>query len=224
MEHDSSSRSGYHEPKPGRTGHADDDEEWQDSENTPRKPYSVNLIWAQAHDTHGRDGAIGFEGSMPWHLSEDLQRFKELTISHPVIMGRKTWESLQERSRPLSNRDNIVVSRQPHYQAAGATVVNDVEAALDIARQESIPDDGMDRSEIWVIGGAQLFDDVISQADKAFVTQIDAQVPADTYAPDLDELVDSGHWHISDSGHWQSPAKPDSSVRRFRFVNYEKAQ
>ncbi|MCI1635368.1 dihydrofolate reductase [Bifidobacterium sp.] len=224
MEHDSSSRSGYHEPKPGRTGHADDEEEWDNSEITPRKPYSVNLIWAQAHDTHGRDGAIGFEGSMPWHLSEDLQRFKELTISHPVIMGRKTWESLQERYRPLSNRDNIVVSRQPHYEAAGATVVDDIEAALEIARQESIPDDGMDRSEIWVIGGAQLFDDVISQADKAFVTVIDAAVQADTYAPDIAELVDAGLWRISESGEWRSPNKHSAVVRRFRFMNYVKAQ
>ncbi|MCI1644128.1 dihydrofolate reductase [Bifidobacterium crudilactis] len=223
MEHDSSSRSGYHEPKPGRTGHADDEEDWDNSENTPGKPYSVNLIWAQARDTHGRDGAIGFEGSMPWHLSEDLRRFKELTISHPVIMGRKTWESLQERYRPLSNRDNIVVSRQPDYRAAGATVVGDFEAAMDLARQESIPDDGMDRTEIWVIGGAQLFDDVISQADKAYVTQIDAQVAADTYAPDIQDLVDSGRWFIADSGAWQTPRKADGVVRRFRFVNYQKA-
>lgn len=224
MEHDSSSRSGYHEPKPGRTGHDDDNSEWDRSGTSRRKPYSVNLIWAQARDMTGREGAIGYEGTMPWHLSEDLRHFKELTISHPVIMGRRTWESLEERYRPLTNRDNIVVSRQPHYQAPGATVVNDFEAALDIARQESIPDDGMDRSEIWVIGGARLFEAILSQADKAFVTFIDAKVDADTFAPDLDDLVESGLWRVSESGDWQSPQRQSDAVRRFRFVNYEKAR
>ena len=76
----------------------------------------------------------------------------------------------------------------------GATVVGDLEAALDLARQEAIPDDGMDRSEIWIIGGAQLFNEALPQADKAYVTQIRADVEADTYAPDMDALLESGLW------------------------------
>ena len=97
MEHDSS-RSGYHEPEPGLAG-LEDEEDWGD--DFP-KTFSVNLIWAQACDKEGHDGAIGFEGGMPWHLPEDMRRFKELTVSHPVIMGRKTWESLSQNSYRLS--------------------------------------------------------------------------------------------------------------------------
>ena len=104
MEHDSS-RSGYHEPEPGLAGR-EDEEDWGD--DFP-KTFSVNLIWAQACDKEGHDGAIGFEGGMPWHLPEDMRHFTELTVSHPVIMGRKTWESLSPKFRPLPNRDNIVI-------------------------------------------------------------------------------------------------------------------
>ena len=100
------------------------------------KTFSVNLIWAQACDKEGHDGAIGFEGGMPWHLPEDMRRFKELTVSHPVIMGRKTWESLSPKYRPLPNRDNIVVSRDPAYTAPGATVVDSLDDALDLARRK----------------------------------------------------------------------------------------
>lgn len=115
MEHDSS-RSGYHEPEPGLAGR-EEEEDWGD--DFP-KTFSVNLIWAQACDKEGHDGAIGFEGGMPWHLPEDMRRFTELTVSHPVIMGRRTWESLSPKFRPLPNRDNIVISHDPSYCALGA--------------------------------------------------------------------------------------------------------
>ena len=128
MEHDSS-RNGYHEPEPGFAGQEKADD-WGD--DFP-KTFSVNLIWAEADDKDGRPGAIGFDGGMPWHLPEDMKRFKELTVSHPVIMGRRTWESLNVKYRPLPNRDNIVVSHNPQYLALGATVVTDLDAALDIA-------------------------------------------------------------------------------------------
>ncbi len=85
-----------------------------------------------------------------------------------------------------------VVSHNPQYLALGATVVTDLDAALDIARQEAIPDDGLDRSEIWVIGGAQVFQEALPFASKAFVTKIQTSVDADTYAPDMDALVDAG--------------------------------
>ena len=126
MEHDSS-RSGYHEPEPGLAGR-EDEEDWGD--DFP-KTFSVNLIWAQACDKEGHDGAIGFEGGMPWHLPEDMRHFTELTVSHPVIMGRKTWESLSPKFRPLPNRDNIVISHDPSYFAPGATVVDSLDDALD---------------------------------------------------------------------------------------------
>ncbi|MEE1295398.1 MAG: dihydrofolate reductase [Bifidobacterium sp.] len=217
MEHDSS-RSGYHEPEPGFAGHEDAlEDDWGD--DFP-KTFSINLIWAQANDKEGRPGAIGFEGKMPWQLPEDLKRFKELTVSHPVIMGRRTWESMG--GKPLSNRDNIVISHDRALRAPGATVACDVEEALDIARQEAIPDDGFDRSEIWVIGGAHLFDQMLPMATKAYITQIDKRVDADTYAPDLTEAVRDGAWEVASASDWMVPAR-DEGIPRYRYLLLERA-
>ncbi|MFT8704406.1 dihydrofolate reductase [Bifidobacterium aquikefiricola] len=226
MEHESSSHNGYHEPKPGRAGRYDHEDDWNDPEESRNDHHdgrvSVNLIWAQATSKNGRQAAIGFQGGMPWHLSEDLKRFKELTVSHPVIMGRRTWESLGERHRPLKNRDNIVVSRNVHYHAEGATVVEDIDAALTIANQESIPDDGIDRSEIWVIGGSQLFQAALPHADKAYVTEIRAEVEADTFAPDILQLVDAGLWRLDNETPWIQPHDVTNEISDFRFVQYER--
>ncbi|MDF7663514.1 dihydrofolate reductase [Bifidobacterium sp. ESL0763] len=217
MEHDSS-RSGYHEPVPGSAGQQVT-EDWGDD---VVKTFSVNLIWACASDMQGRPGAMGFKGGMPWHLAEDMRRFKELTVSHPVIMGRKTWDSLNPKFRPLPNRDNIVVTRDPDFRAAGATTANSMEAALDFARQEAIPDDGLDRSEIWVIGGAQIFREVMPFANKAYVTYIRGRFDADTYAPDMDALTGSGAWSVVDDGLWMSPKKAEQGVQAYRFATYRK--
>jgi dihydrofolate reductase len=218
MEHDSS-RSGYHEPEPGFAG-LHDTEEWGDD---IVKTFSVNLIWAQARDKAGHDGAIGFHGTMPWHLAEDMKRFKELTVSHPVIMGRRTWESLNPKFRPLPNRDNIVVSTDTSYRAPGAIVVPDIEEALDLARQEAIPDDGLDRSEIWVIGGAQIYASMLPLANKVYMTQIQAQVDADTYAPDMTGLLSSKQWSITERTDWLTPARGAESLGQYRFVTLEKS-
>ena len=134
-----------------------------------------------------------------------MKHFKELTVSHPVIMGRKTWESLGVKYRPLPNRDNIVVSHDPMYRAPGATVVTSLDDALDMARQEAIPDDGLDRSEIWIPGGAQLFAEALPFADKAYVTDLAATVDADSYAPDMASLVEAGMWR---KPKWASGIRP----------------
>lgn len=220
MEHDSS-RSGYHEPEPGYAGQDDEfEDDWGDDY---QKTFSINLIWAQGTDTEGRSGAIGFNGGMPWHLAEDLRRFKELTVSHPVIMGRRTWESLPAGGRPLESRDNIVVSHDPRYVARGASVVSNVEDALDLARQEAIPDDGLDRSEIWVIGGAQIFREALPEATKIYITQIDTHVQADTFAPDINQLLDSGQWELTERTGWKQPeGKRDTNVGRYRFLTLER--
>ena len=207
MEHDSNSRSGYHEPEPGSAG-LEESEDWGD--DFP-KTFSVNLIWAQARSKSGQQGAIGYKGGMPWHLSEDLKHFQELTVSHPVIMGRKTWESLSPKFRPLPNRDNIVISHDPSYFAPGATVVDSLDDALDLARQEAIPDDGLDRSEIWVIGGAELFREAMPIANKVYVTDIDAEVDADTYAPDIDALAERGE-------------NADGGIEGYRFRTSERVR
>ncbi|NMN02259.1 dihydrofolate reductase [Bifidobacterium panos] len=215
MEHDSS-RNGYHEPMPGDAG-LEETEDWGD--DFP-KSFSVNLIWAQASDKDGRAGAIGFEGDMPWHLPEDLKHFQELTVSHPVIMGRRTWESLSPKYRPLPSRDNIIVSHDPHYRALGATVVGSLDDALDLARQEAIPDDGLDRSEIWVIGGAQLFGEVLPQANKVYVTEIDKTVDCDTYAPDIAALAANGEWQVVEQSETLAPSNADSGIAGYRFLTY----
>lgn len=219
MEHDSS-RSGYHEPVPGLAGPTEDEfeDDWGDDY---AKTFSINLIWAQANDKDGRSGAIGFEGTMPWRLPEDLRRFKALTVSHPVIMGRKTWESLNPKFRPLPNRDNIVLTHDRGFRAPGATVVCDVEEALDLARQEAIPDDGLDRSEIWVLGGAQLFEQMLPIASKIYLTQIDADVDADTYAPDVDKALRSGDWRVVERTDWTRPEHADGAIRGYRYLTLE---
>ncbi|KFI59644.1 dihydrofolate reductase [Bifidobacterium gallicum] len=219
MEHDSS-RSGYHEPVPGFAGLEELEDDWGD--DFP-KTFSLNMIWAEAFDRDGRPGAIGFNGGMPWHLPEDLKHFKELTVSHPIIMGRRTWEALNPKYRPLPNRDNIVVSRSKDFDATGAVVVDNIDDALDIARQEAIPDDGLDRSEIWVIGGAQLFEQLLPLASKICITEIDMPVDADTYAPAISPLVKDGLWEVAEGSGWKTPSNPDSPIGRFRFVTYQRA-
>lgn len=222
MEHESSHK-GYHEPGPGMAGLIGGDD-WPVKEDDIGRSSLVNMIWAQARSLEGRPGAIGFHNEIPWHLVEDLRHFKELTISHPVIMGRKTWESLD--SKPLPNRDNIVVTTDPKYCAEGATVVNDPEDALDIARQEAIPDDGIDRGEIWIIGGAHLFESFFPLADRAFVTDLDLEIQADTFMPEMDNLVQKRFWKVIDQSEWMVPSRSVRNTRfaRFRYITYEKVK
>lgn len=228
MEHDSHNRTDHHEPKPGFSGrmsdgHRDDDDLFEDEEeydefdgdDEPKRTW-VNLIWAQAHTPNGVEG-IGNGGKMPWHLAEDMKHFKALTVSHPVIMGRKTWESMG--CKPLPNRDNIVISSDPNYQAPGATVATNPEGALEIASQAAIPDDGMDHSEIWIIGGAQVFRELKDEADRAYVTQIDGTYDADVYAP----VLNDDDWRLEEESPWMTPAK-DVDVPRFRYLVYRKVE
>lgn len=223
MDDSHDSRSGYHERKPGvaaffgASGHEYSNssgfDDAAESEENPEdgEQYSINAIWAQARDADGR-AAIGFRGSMPWHLSEDLKHFKDLTVSHPVIMGRKTWESLPESFRPLSNRDNIVISSDPEYHAAGATVVSSLEQAIELAAQPAIPDDGIRRDEIWIIGGATLFNQAVKFADTLFLTDIDAIVEADAYAPEISVFAGGSAGESADSFAGESA---DGSVSGF---------
>jgi dihydrofolate reductase len=133
---------------------------------------SVALIWAQASN-----GVIGAEGTMPWHLPEDLAHFKELTMGSAVIMGRRTWESFPDRFRPLPGRRNIVVTRDPSWSAEGAEAAHSIDDAL-----------ALDPSPC-IIGGAQLFATTLDTAARLEVTEIDAAPDGDTYAPAIDPSV-----------------------------------
>lgn len=132
---------------------------------------SVGLVWAQA-----RGGVIGAEGGIPWHVPEDLAHFKAVTLKHPVIMGRKTWDSLPERFRPLPGRQNIVVTRQADWAAEGAERAGSLEEALALASE--------DAGDVWVMGGGELYREAIARADRLEVTEIDLDVSGDAHAPD----------------------------------------
>lgn len=124
-----------------------------------------------AADEHG---GIGRDGGLPWHLPADLQRFKALTMGKPIVMGRKTWDSI---GRPLPGRRSLVVSRQPGFAIDGAEVFGSLEAALQAAA---------DAPETCVIGGAEIYRQALPRAQVVHLTRVHASVQADTYFPALD--------------------------------------
>ena len=133
---------------------------------------ALDLIFARA-----RNGVIGHNNTLPWHLPEDLVHFKATTLGQPVIMGRKTWDSLPVKFRPLPGRMNIVVTRQTDWQAEGAEVAHSIEEAL-----QQCPAD----AQVWVIGGAEVYAQAMPLAKCAVVTEIDADFEGDAFAPTFD--------------------------------------
>ena len=131
----------------------------------------LHMIYARA-----RNGVIGKQGQLPWHLPEDLAHFKRTTLGQPVVMGRVTWESLPEKFRPLPGRSNVVVSRQPSFSAPGAQVVASLDDAMALFPPTEV---------IWLIGGAQLYAQGLAKASQIVVTEIDADYEGDAYAPSL---------------------------------------
>ncbi|MFV0318788.1 MAG: dihydrofolate reductase [Microbacterium sp.] len=161
----------------------------------------IGLVWAQAHG-----GVIGADGGIPWHVPEDLAHFKAVTLGAPVVMGRRTWDSLPVRFRPLPGRRNIVVTRQAEWTADGA------ERAGSLSDSLAAAGDG----DVWVIGGGVLFAEAIEVADVLEVTELDLAVDGDAFAPTTDgwepatrDPVDG--WHVSRSG------------IRYRFRTYRRA-
>jgi dihydrofolate reductase len=130
----------------------------------------------------GRNGVIGRGGDLPWRLKSDLQLFKELTFGKPVIMGRKTWDSLHVR--PLKGRMNIVLSRDGSFEPPGAVVCEDFSEAVQIGREQA-EDDGVD--EVCVIGGAALFAMALPRARRIYISEIDMAPEGDVSLPDFDE-------------------------------------
>lgn len=124
---------------------------------------------------HDKNRVIGYENAMPWHLPGDLQYFKEMTMGKPIVMGRKTFESI---GRPLPGRRNIVITRNAQYAADGIEVVNSLKEAIELAK---------DAEEIMVIGGEQIFRQVLPQASRLYITLIDEEYKGDTFFPPYDE-------------------------------------
>lgn len=156
----------------------------------------LNLIYARA-----RNGVIGINGALPWHLPEDLTHFKKLTMGCPVIMGRKTWDSLPPKFRPLPGRTNVVITRQVDWQENGALPANNMLEALSICEHMSIILDPSP-DQVWVIGGAQIYAQALPFAKRVVVTEIDADFQGDAFAPILDAqwTETSRESHASTSG------------------------
>ena len=129
-----------------------------------------------------RNGVIGKDGALPWRLKSDLTLFKATTLGKPVIMGRKTWDSLPKR--PLPGRLNIVLSRDGSFEPQGAVVCESFDEALQIGREQA-EEDGVD--EVCVIGGAAVFALALPRAKRLYLTEVDAEVEGDTYLPAFDE-------------------------------------
>lgn len=118
---------------------------------------------------------IGKNNQLPWHLPEDLKYFKKVTMGHPIIMGRKTFESI---GRPLPGRENIIVTRQTSYKQEGCTVLNSIEELLGYCAQN-------ESEEYFVIGGAEIFKEILSAADRLYITFIHKEFEGDTFFPSL---------------------------------------
>ncbi len=121
-------------------------------------------------------GGIGLGNGLPWHLPDDLKRFKQLTMGHHIIMGRKTYETIR---RPLPGRTMIVISRSRDYQAPGCLVVQTLSQALELARRAG-------ESEAFIIGGAQIFALALPQAERIYLTRVHTAAPADVRFPEMD--------------------------------------
>ena len=149
----------------------------------------ISLVAAVA-----RGGVIGRDGTIPWRIPEDMARFRKLTLGHPVVMGRRTWDSLPDRYRPLPGRRNIVVTRNPDWRAEGA----EHSASLDDALQ--LLDDAR---QVFVVGGAEIYAAALPVADELLLTEVDAEFGGDTLFPAWDRTAfeeTSREPHVSEDG------------------------
>lgn len=156
-----------------------------------------------------RNGVIGRDNDLPWRLPKDLAYFKRVTMGHPIIMGRKTFDSI---GRPLPGRCNVVVTQQTQWHAEGVEVVHSLSEALDLARARA-REQGVD--QIMLIGGAQLFVPALSMAQRLYLTQVHADVAGDTYFPEFEP----GDW---DEIEREDCFADDSNPFDYSFVVYNR--
>jgi len=165
----------------------------------------LSIIVAQSQNR-----VIGINNKLPWYLPEDLKYFKRITQGKPIIMGRKTYESI---GRPLLGRTNIVITRDGDYQAPGIKVVHTLEQALDLAEQQALVDGS---EEALVIGGAEIYALTLPQADRLYLTQVHAQVEGDAFFPAIDK------------DQWQEALRQDFNADgpnpyNYSFIVYQRA-
>jgi dihydrofolate reductase len=151
-----------------------------------------------------KNRVIGIDGGLPWHLSSDLKYFRDITMGKPIIMGRKTHESI---GRPLPGRRNIVVTRNPDFEAPGCDVVTSLGAALELVE---------DVEEVMMVGGASLYLDTLPVADHIYMTEVHAEVEGDTWFPEIDpeQWLEISRTEFS---------ADDKNEHDYSFVVYERA-
>ncbi|GGF85214.1 type 3 dihydrofolate reductase [Alteromonas lipolytica] len=161
----------------------------------------IAMIAAMAHDR-----VIGKDNQMPWHMPADLAHFKRTTLGKPVIMGRKTYESI---GRALPGRLNIVITTDQSYTLADAEVVNSIDAALEMAQNTTT-------DEVMIIGGGTIYANLLPRAHRLYLTLIDLHTSGDTYFPDYNA---QGNWQVTDE---QRFASDDKNPHAYRFLTLER--
>ncbi|SMC33642.1 dihydrofolate reductase [Polynucleobacter kasalickyi] len=167
---------------------------------------TISIIVARS-----KSGVIGINNQLPWHLPADLKHFKAITSGHPILMGRKTWDSL---GRPLPNRRNIVISRQTGLDLAGAECFSSLEAAIAACQ---------DAPEVFIIGGAQIYEQALSLVDQLIITEVDIEVDGDAFFPSLDNS-----WHIvakedhPQEHHLAQPDQAGKTYPAYSFITYQR--
>jgi dihydrofolate reductase len=161
----------------------------------------VTLVAAVA-----RGGVIGTDGKLPWHIPEDLAFFRDLTMGHPVIMGRVTWDALPDRFRPLPGRRNVVVTRNPAWTAEGAERAASLDEALSLL-------DGS--AEVFVIGGSEIFTAALPRADVLVLTELELDVEGDVFFP---------QWDRETFAEVSRVARVSADGTAFAFVTYARAE
>ncbi|MDR0950217.1 MAG: dihydrofolate reductase [Candidatus Ancillula sp.] len=170
---------------------------------------TISVIWAQ-----DRNRGIGKNNTIPWHISGDFKNFKQQTLGKTVIMGRKTWESLPEKSRPLPGRKNIVLTRDPEKLDTDPKF-----SGAELKTLDSLDTDYLKNSEdeVFVIGGSSIFSEFIPLAKRLVITEIDENFHCDVFAPDFLDYISNGCWRKLE----QIPWSEDKGIR-WRVLEYYK--
>jgi len=156
------------------------------------------------------NGVIGRNNALPWHLPQDLRYFKQVTMGKPIVMGRKTFESI---GRPLPGRTNIVITRNPDFTAEGVRVVASLDEALRLAEDIALIDSAQ---ELVVIGGAEIYKASIPRADRLYITEVHASIQGDAFLP----KIDWAHWREVDR---ERHGASDENPYEYSFVVYSRA-
>jgi len=153
------------------------------------------------------NNVIGRDNKLPWHMPADLKRFKNLTMGHHILMGRRTFDEIK---KPLPGRINVVITRDHHFAAEGVAIARSIDEA--ISKAEATGD-----HEIFLIGGGEIFKQVIHRADRMYITRIHADIEGDTYFPEFDDV---NEWKLVDAEHFEADEK---NAYPYSFLTYERA-